>query len=380
MKWNWQLKDWPKFTWEQDKLNTYERSFIEGVGIIIGSSQHISKESNQNLFIDLMCTDALDSSEIEGAYLNRDSVQSSIQKELGLATETPKASLAERGIAKMMVNLYQTTSEPLTHQRLFEWHQFLMGNSHHLESIGQYRRHEEAMSIVSGPDYARTVHFEAPPSTSVPAEMEKFIDWFEIHSPTAPSPLPALTRAGIAHLWFESIHPFEDGNGRIGRAIAEKALSQGFTKPVVTVLAKILLKKRKEYYQQLGQASKTLDITRWLVWFANTAIEAQKYTYLYIDFIIKKSVLLREAQGQMNPRQEKAVLRLFRAGPEGFLGGLSAKNYMSITGATSATTTRDLNALVKKNILKRTGELKSTRYFLNIDLGPVDEALVPCQH
>jgi Fic family protein len=368
MKWNWQFEDWPNFIWDQDKLTKSERLFTEGAGIIIGSSQHISKEGNQSLLIELMCTDAIDSSEIEGEHLNRDSVQSSIQKELGLSTEASKASLAERGVAKMMVNLYQTNSEQLTHSILFDWHQFLMGDNHHMENIGQYRSHDEAMHIVSGPDYARKVHFEAPPSKFVLAEMEKFIDWFEHSSPTGLAPLPTLTRAGIAHLWFESIHPFEDGNGRIGRAIAEKALSQGFSKPIMTVLAKILLRKRKEYYQQLGQASVTLDITSWLLWFANIAIEAQKSTYLYIDFIIKKSVLLREAQGQINSRQEMALLRLFRAGPDGFSGGLSAKNYMSITGAKIATTTRDLNDLVKKNILKRTGELKATRYFLNISI------------
>ncbi|HHW3800057.1 TPA: Fic family protein, partial [Legionella pneumophila] len=367
MKWNWQLESWPNFTWDSDKLVVYEQSFTENAGIIIGSSQHISQEGKQNLFIDLMCTDALDSSEIEGEHLNRDSVQSSIKKELGLSAEAPRASLAERGIAKMMVNLYQTISSPLTHQVLFEWHQFLMGNSHHLEDVGQYRSHEEAMQIVSGPDYDRKTHFEAPPSKCVPVEMEQFINWFERSSPAGSASLPTLTRAGIAHLWFESIHPFEDGNGRIGRAIAEKALSQGFSKPVMTVLAKILLKKRKEYYQQLGLASKTLDLTSWLLWFANIALEAQQNTYMYIDFIIKKSVILREAEGKINPRQEKVLLRLFHAGPEGFVGGLSAKNYMSITGATIATTTRDLNDLVKKNILKRTGELKATRYFLNLD-------------
>ncbi|HHT9814374.1 TPA: Fic family protein, partial [Legionella pneumophila] len=367
MKWNWQLENWPNFTWDSDKLVAFEQSFTEGAGIIIGSSQHISQEGKQNLFIDLMCTDALDSSEIEGEHLNRNSVQSSIKKELGLSAEAPRASLAERGIAKMMVNLYQTISSPLTHQVLFEWHQFLMGNSHHLEDVGQYRSHEEAMQIVSGPDYDRKIHFEAPPSKCVPAEMEQFINWFERSSPAGSASLPTLTRAGIAHLWFESIHPFEDGNGRIGRAIAEKALSQGFSKPVMTVLAKILLKKRKEYYQQLGLASKTLDLTSWLLWFANIALEAQQSTYMYIDFIIKKSIILKEAEGKINPRQEKVLLRLFHAGPDGFVGGLSAKNYMSITGAPIATTTRDLNDLVKKNILKRTGELKATRYFLNLD-------------
>lgn len=367
MKWNWQLSDWPKFTWEKDKMLVHERSFTEGAGIIIGSSRHISQENNQNLFIELMCTDAVDSSEIEGEYLSRDSVQSSIQKELGLSVASPKASLAERGIAKMMVDLYQTTSAPLTHKTLFEWHQFLMGGSPYLDNIGQYRSHEEAMTVVSGPDYARKIHFEAPPSKSVTAEMDKFIDWFAYSSPAGSAPLPSLTRAGIAHLWFESIHPFEDGNGRIGRAIAEKALSQGFSNPVMTVLAKILLRRRKDYYQQLGIASKTLNITSWLLWFADIAIEAQQNTCLYIDFIIKKSVLLREVEGRINPRQEKVLVRLFRAGPEGFTGGLSAKNYMSITGSTIATTTRDLNDLVKKNVLKRVGELKSTRYFLNID-------------
>ncbi len=366
MKWNWQLANWPNFTWESDKLVILEQSFTENAGIIIGSSQHISQENKQNLFIDLMCTDALDSSEIEGEHLNRDSVQSSIQKELGLFTEAPRASLAERGIAKMMVNLYQTISSPLTPQALFEWHQFLMGASLHVENIGQYRKHEETMQIVSGPDYARKIHFEAPPSNCVQEEMDQFINWFERSALTGVAPLPTLTRAGIAHLWFESIHPFEDGNGRIGRAIAEKALSQGFSKPVMTVLAKILLKRRKEYYQQLGLASRTLDLTSWLTWFANIALEAQQSTSLYIDFIIKKSIILKEAQGNINSRQEKVLLRLFKAGPDGFIGGLSAKNYMSITGTSIATTTRDLNDLVKKDLLTRIGELKSTRYFLNL--------------
>ncbi|HFD2172201.1 hypothetical protein [Legionella pneumophila] len=121
-----------------------------------------------------------------------------------------------------------------------------------------------------------------------------------------------------------------------------------------TVLTKILLKKRKEYYQQLGLASKTLDLTSWLLWFANIALE----DYMYIDFIIKKSVILREAEGKINPRQEKVLLRLFHAGPEGVVGGLSAKNYMSITNATIATTTRDLNDLVKKIFSKELVSLK----------------------
>jgi Fic family protein len=179
-------------------------------------------------------------------------------------------------------------------------------------------------------------------------------------------PLSPLTRAGLAHIWFESIHPFEDGNGRIGRAIAEKILSQGMPQPMIIALAKTLAKQKKEYYEELGKASLTLDMTEWLVWFAKIILKAQEDTYLSVQWVIEKAKFMREAADKINPRQEKALLRLFKAGPEGFVGGLSAKNYMSITGAAIATTTRDLSNLVAKKLLTRTGERKSTRYHLNI--------------
>ena len=202
MQWNWQQTNWPQFKWDPDKLCKAERLFVERTGIIIGSSQHLPLPSNQNLFIDLMCTEALDSSEIEGELLNRDSVQSSIRKELGLSSDKFKASLAEQGIAKMMVNLYQTILEPLTHQVLFNWHKLLLANNPRIENLGQYRTHHESMQIVSGPDYNRQIHFEAPPSKQVEEEMRRFLDWFETTSTKGSSPLPSLTRAGVAHFWL----------------------------------------------------------------------------------------------------------------------------------------------------------------------------------
>ena len=366
MTWNWQLKNWPNFTWNQSQLEKYEHEFILNAGVIIGSSEHISNEDKQELFIQLLSSEAVDTSLIEGQHLNRDSVQSSIKKELGLSVDIKKATLAEKNIAIMMVDLYRKIDEPLTQEILCYWHTLLMRHDHRIEVIGAYRTHEESMEIVSGPDYAKKIHFVAPPSHVVPDEMNRLIRWFEDSSPNGNNRLPSLTRAGIAHLWFESIHPFEDGNGRIGRSIAEKILSQGYPNTMVTVLAKTLLQRKKEYYYLLGKASITLDINDWLLWFAEIALEAQQNTNSWVHWIIEKANFMRKAQCRMNERQEKVLLRLFQAGPEGFTGGLSAKNYMSITGTTIATTTRDLRDLVDKNLLIKTGERKSTRYYLKI--------------
>ena len=317
----------------------------------------------------MMSLEALDTSMIEGERLDRDSVQSSIRQQLGLATGHKQVSPAEAGISEMMVTLCRSLVEPLCHDALFAWHRMIMRNRHDLSSIGCYRTHTEAMQIASR---SGKVHFEGPPSHQVPAEMERFLEWFQRTAPKGSHPLPAVTRAGLAHLWFESIHPFEDGNGRIGRAIAEKALAQGASTPVLTAVAGTLLKRRKDYYQALESASRTLEITDWLLWFASVAIESQRHSLAHIEFILNKTRLLDLVSCQLNPRQEKAVLRMLAAGPDGFTGGMSAGQYMGITGTLQATTTRDLDSLVKMGVLNRTGERKATRYHLNVPLKHVE--------
>jgi Fic family protein len=177
-------------------------------------------------------------------------------------------------------------------------------------------------------------------------------------------PLPALTRAGIAHLYFESIHPFEDGNGRIGRAIAEKALAQGAGQPSLTALSLLIHRQRKDYYSQLEAANKTLEVDPWLDWFADIVLAAQAHTLQGLDFLLASSRLWDRLRGQLNERQEKALSRLMRAGVDGFVGGLSASKYMAITGAPAATARRDLGHLVELGALRRTGQLKGTRYWL----------------
>jgi Fic family protein len=225
--------------------------------------------------------------------------------------------------------------------------------------------------VVSGALNDPTVHFEGPPPEAVPGEMRRFVEWFNGTAPDGFQPLPAVTRAGLAHLYFESIHPFEDGNGRIGRAISEKALAQGLGQPSLTALAETILIRRKEYYEALEAANKGNEVTPWLAWFGGVAIEAQRRTGARARFLIDKARLLDGLRGRLNARQEKALARVLREGPEGFRGGLSAGNYMKITGASAATATRDLAGLVELGALVRSGERRYARYAPAIPLRPV---------
>jgi Fic family protein len=276
----------------------------------------------------------------------------------------------------MMVHLYRSFAEPLTHEMLFKWHEMLLGVQGNLHDVGRYRTHKESMQVVSGSLDNPRVHFEAPPSNRVPIEMTTFLDWFNKTAPGGTSPLPALTRAGIAHLYFVSIHPFEDGNGRIGRTIAEKALAQNLRSPTLTALAATILLKRKAYYSALENGNASNEISRWLGWFAATTIEAQRRTLSWIEFAIGKARLLDQLRGRLNMRQEKALLRLFEEGPQVFKGGLSASNYSAITKATPATTTRDLFDLVAKGALTRSGERKHARYQLGIQVRRVPSVIL----
>lgn len=369
MPWNWQHPNWPEFTWDAKKLARVEIIFAENAGITIGTTQHLDDDSREALIIEIMSGEACDTSAIEGEMLDRDSVQSSIRRQLGLKADR-RAGPAEAGIAEMMVDLYHHLASPLDHETLFAWHRMVMNGRRDLIDIGCYRRHDDPMQIVSGPIHRPRVHFVAPPSNRITAETDQFLTWFRNTMPGGIDPLPAISRAGLAHLWFESLHPFEDGNGRIGRAIVEKVLAQGLSTPVLTAVAGTLLKRRKEYYQALEAASRNLDVTAWLLWFAAAVIETQRQSLIWIEFILNKTRLLTSAQGRLNARQEKAILRMFEAGPEGFVGGLSAGNYMSITSAPSATATRDLAGLVTLSVLRRTGARKATRYHLKVPLRP----------
>lgn len=341
-----------------------EQKFLQSAGEVIGAVRHFNEDDGNQLRIELLSDEAIKTSEIEGEFLDRASVQSSLRRQFGLNADDRQVRPQERGIAEMMADVYRNWHEPMRHEELFHWHSMLMAGNRYIETVGAYRQHNDAMQIVSGRLDKPTIHFEAPPSRQVAAEMESFIAWFNKSRPTSQAPLQALTRAAVGHLYFESIHPFEDGNGRIGRALAEKSLAQNIGQPSLISLAFTIEKNRKAYHSELERHQRTLDITGWVIFFSETILAAQQATLERIGFFIQKTKFYDRFRGHLNVRQEKVIARLFKEGIAGFKGGLSAENYISITATSRATATRDLQQLVEIGALTRTGERRHTRYAL----------------
>jgi Fic family protein len=366
MKWNWQIEGWPEFRFDSDALAAMEAKFLTSSGVLMGTCSHLDEGELSELRIELMSDEALKTSEIEGEFLNRDSLQSSIRRQFGLQTDQRNVPPSEQGVAEMTVQNYRTWADPLTDEMLCDWHSKLTLGRRDLVDIGCYRTTSNPMQVVSGPVGRRKVHFEAPPSERMADEMNVFNEWFNHTALDGKHPLPALTRAGIAHFYFVSVHPFEDGNGRIGRAIAEKALAQNLEHPTLIALAHTIEADRKNYYAALEKVNRRLEITDWLLWFAQTVLDAQNYTLRWFEFLVEKGKLYARLGDSLNNRQQKVLVRMFKEGLAGFKGGLSAENYIKIAKTSASTATRDLQDLVAKGALTRTGERKATRYHLNL--------------
>lgn len=333
---------------------------------VFSGGKHITDADKDRLKIELISDEAVKTSEIEGELLNRDSVQSSILHQFGLGPDKPRILPAERGVAEMMVNLYRTFASPLTDRMLFRWHTMLLAGNRDIKIIGGYRKDPDPMQVVSGPLHRRKVHFESPPPGQIVREMKAFNTWFNDTGPRGKIPLPALTRAGITHLHFVSIHPFEDGNGRIGRAVSEKVLAQSLGQPSLIALAQTIERKRKDYSAALGRSNKTNEITDWLTYFGRTILDAQTASSKRLEFYLAKARFYERLRGRMNERQDKVIARMFREGIDGFKAGLSAEHYIRITRTSRATATRDLQDLFTKDALHKTGALRHTRYYLNL--------------
>lgn len=366
MLWNWQQPDWPNFTWSKPRMAAAEEQFLLRGGVFLGNLEHLNEGGREQITVEGLCAEALTTSEIEGEILNRESVQSSIRRQLGLKHDGRQARAAEFGVAEMMVDLYRSYQQPLTGETLSRWHHMLCNGRRDLHNVGSYRQHAEPVQVVSGRLDKPKVHFSAPPSSQVGKEMARFLEWFQETAPSGSSPLPGLTRSGIAHLYFVSIHPFEDGNGRIARAIAEKALAQSLGEPSLIALASTILTRQRRYYSTLETANKSNEISGWLAWSAGITLEAQQRSQAQVTFSVEKARFMEHFRESLNERQIAVIQRMFQEGVKGFDGGLSAGSYAKISSASAATATRDLGDLVKKGALLKTGERKSTRYTLAV--------------
>lgn len=367
MKYNWQKEDWTKFKYEEGLLDNLLLDFAEKIGRISGFLKGLSEESQLEAMIDLMVFEAIKTSEIEGEYFSRKDVMSSIRNNLGLNTrKEPIRNKKAEGVSELIIDVRNSYMEDLTEQKLFSWHRMLMKGSKGFE-IGNWRHHEEPMQVVSGALGKEKVHFEAPPSKMVPAEMKQFIQWFNDTAPGGKHQInKPVIRSAIAHLYFESIHPFEDGNGRIGRAISEKALSQGAKRPILLSLSKSIESNKNKYYDSLQNAQSANEITNWLLYFVHMVIDAQHQAEEQIEFILRKTKFFDQFKNLLNQRQMKVIKRMLDEGINGFEGGMNARKYIAIAQTSKATATRDMQDLVEKDVFIPFGGGRSVRYELNL--------------
>ncbi|HNA62704.1 MAG TPA: DUF4172 domain-containing protein [Rhabdochlamydiaceae bacterium] len=370
MVWNWELPEWPLFKYNESAVDLLEKKLLVSVGSSSAYLKAIDPQERDRFVIEMLSMEGIESSRIEGEILNRESLQSSIQKHFGLKTDQ-RIPKKEEHMAQLLCDVYESYDRPLTHEMLWHWHSILFEGETEIKDRGKYRTHAEPMQIVSHRLDSTKVFFEAPPSIQVFTEMSAFINWFNATKDVG----SILGRAAIAHLYFESIHPFEDGNGRIGRLLVEKVLSQSIHRPILIAVSKRLEKRKKEYYAELERCNRTLEVQNWVEFFSSVILQAHEEAMTFLYFLIEKAKMLHRLSDSLNPRQTKVLLRMFEEGPNGFKGGLSAENYISITKTTRATATRDLHDLVEKNALKKTGKLRHTRYQLNLKSEALPELL-----
>lgn len=365
-KWIWQRPGWPKFNWDAAVLTVTLGRARRAQGELLSIARLLDPQLEIQARVELLVTEGLTTSAIEGEKLDPAGVRSSIASRLGLpAAGLPPPSREVEGLVGVMLDSTDHHDVPLTLERLNGWQAALFPprpSVLHQITVGALRG-ESPMRIVSGPIGRERVHYEAPPHRRLEKEMRQFLDWFN----RPPAALDGLLRAGLAHLWFEIIHPYEDGNGRVGRAILDMALTQDEkrTAPLYSMSARFM-ERREEYYSMLQKASSgSLDVTPFLVWFLEQVEAAAHSSELVVNAVLRKARFwVTHGRSEINERQAKALNRMLDAGPQGFEGGMTNKKYQNLTKASAATAQRDLADLVAKGCLTPVGTGRAARYEL----------------
>jgi Fic family protein len=359
---NWQQDDWRQFEYDPNLFQDLDLRLMELSGQSFGFLNALPQSNQDESIITILVKEAIKTSAIEGELISRVDVISSIKKNLGFPT--PSLTIKDKrseGIAELLVKSRETFDLELSEAMLSDWHKLLMRGNYSIE-VGQWRTHAEPMQIVSGAMGKEKVHFEAPPSSQVETEMKTFIEWFNQSRQTIKSP---IIRSSIAHLYFESIHPFEDGNGRIGRIIAEKSLAQSFKRPILMSLSTAIEANKNEYYKSLQKAQRSNQINDWISYFGATIIKAQEDFIKDIDFYLRKARFFDINKHLLNERQQKVLKRMLEEG-EDFYGGLNARKYQAIAKTSKATATRDLQDLIQKELIYSKSSGRGTNYQIKL--------------
>jgi Fic family protein len=366
-KYIWQSAEWPALGWKSDLLLELLGQARKVQGRVIAQADFIGLEEQAKILVE----EAFTTSAIEGEKLDRDVILSSVARRLGLPIAGLPAS--ERGVDGLVTILTEATSQYeklLTEERLFAWHAALFPTGYsglHKINVGNWRKGDKPMRVVSGPTGREKVHFEAPPAKAVSKEMNSFLKWWN-----DPPRIDGLLRAGIAHFRFITIHPFEDGNGRLARALTDMALAQDEkTGRRLYSLSLQINQERNDYYETLEISQKgSCDISNWLSWFLGLFIRSINRSKETIDLALSIAKFWKlHSQSALNARQLKAVNRLLEAGPNGFEGGMTNRKYVSLNKVSPETAKRDLHDLEIKGILKRNhGGGRSVSYSLSNEL------------
>ena len=364
MMYIYQNVEWPKFTWDNDRLLTTLSSVRNLQGRIIGKMEAIGFNLRNEAVLETLTLDVIKSTEIEGEILNPDQVRSSVAKRLGLdigALDNSDRNID--GIVDLIMDATRNCNEPITSDRLFGWHAALFPTGRsglYKISVGTWRDDSTGpMQVVSGAMGKERVHYQAPDSGIIPTEMAKFIDWFNSITNIEP-----VIKAAIAHLWFVTLHPFEDGNGRIGRALTDMLLARadGSTQRFYSMSSQIRI-ERKSYYDILEATQKgSLDITNWLCWFLSCLMDALISSDTILAKVLFKARFLEgQSSTALNDRQRLMINKML----DGFDGKLTSSKWAKITKCSQDTAIRDIQDLISKKILKKEASGgRSTNYKL----------------
>lgn len=373
MKYIWQSESWPKLTWNSDSLLSSLAQSRLAQGNLLGRVKQLGFKLGEEAQADILTEEAIKTAAIEGEKLNPQMVRSSVARHLGL----PKAGLGAStrfidGLVEVILDATQKYNKTLSASRLKGWQAALFPSGYsglHKIRVGKWRG-KEPMRVVSGPVGREKIHYEASPEEKIESEMKNFLQWWK----SSFNNIDGILRAGIAHFYFVIIHPFEDGNGRIARALTDMALAQDEKLDIrYYSLSSQIMEDRDKYYDILERCSKmdSTDITKWLIWFLECFQRAIQRSDKIIGNVLTKAEFWQEhAQTELNQRQRKALNKMLDVGPGNFIGGLTTRKYVGITKTSRATAFREISDMLYKKILRRlSGKGRSVHYDLILRKG-----------
>ena len=362
----WRSRQWPQFTWDNSQLLGLLGECRLKQGRLLAKISSLGLPYEQQAHTDILFEEAMTTSAIEGEKLNPSSVRSSIARKLGLPSAGLPIDHYTDGLIDILLDASQNHGAPLTKERLFGWHAALFPTGYsglHKIRVGQWRG-PEPMRVVSGKMGQEIIHYEALPFDQVEAEMGLFLKWWQ----DSTGVIDGTIRAAVAHFWFVTIHPFEDGNGRVARALTDMALAQDDRQSLrYYSLSSQINTEREAYYMVLEQSQKEgVDITAWLLWFLGCFSRCIETSEKLMALVLAKAAFwYRHSQTQLTDRQRKVINKLLDAGEGNFAGGLTNRKYASLAKVSRATATRELQYLLDIGVLKRNpGKGRSASYDL----------------